>query len=160
MANTTESKTNNLESSRLESLRAEFPKTEVKQRDGGFGKKLDYISIDSTINRLLDTVGLDYEFTNCSTDLRQTNDGFLAIVSGELVVDGKAHYGVGADFDKKDPDKAVKTALAEAIKKAGHQLGIGLYLWDEAKREEIAEFRKVGDQKQHSQAAAKPKLAF
>jgi hypothetical protein len=35
----------------------------------------------------------------------------------------------------------VKTALAEALKKAGHQYGVGLYLWDESEREAVAQGR-------------------
>ncbi|MEM2991059.1 MAG: Rad52/Rad22 family DNA repair protein [Halobacteria archaeon] len=50
----------------------------------------------------------------------------------------KVAVGVGADVDS-DPDKAVKTALAEAIKKAGHQFGIALYLWDEKERQAVEE---------------------
>jgi hypothetical protein len=42
--------------------------------------------------------------------------------------------GIGADV-KFDPDGAVKTAQAEALKKACHQFGIALYLWDAAERD-------------------------
>lgn len=42
-----------------------------------------------------------------------------------------------------DPDMAMKTALAEAIKKAGHQLGIALYLWDETARERAEQRRAL-----------------
>jgi hypothetical protein len=38
----------------------------------------------------------------------------------------------------RDPDMALKTAQAEAIKKAGHGFGIALYLWDEKERDAIA----------------------
>lgn len=50
-------------------------------------------------------------------------------------IDGtpKQAYGFGA-MTNPDPDMAGKTALAEALKKAGHQLGIALYLWDEDAR--------------------------
>lgn len=40
--------------------------------------------------------------------------------------------GAGVNFD---PDTAVKTAQAEALKKACHQYGIALYLWDSAERD-------------------------
>jgi len=40
--------------------------------------------------------------------------------------------GAGVNFD---PDTAVKTAQAEALKKACHQYGIALYLWDAAERD-------------------------
>jgi hypothetical protein len=41
--------------------------------------------------------------------------------------------GSGAGFNF-DPDTSVKTAQAEALKKACHQFGIALYLWSEDER--------------------------
>jgi len=51
--------------------------------------------------------------------------------------------GVGADT-APDPDKAYKTALAEAIKKAGNQFGIALELWDADHRDNLDAQRKIG----------------
>ena len=138
-------------SSVLEALAADFPKSEVKQRDGGRGVKLDYIDIVSTINRLCDVLGADWDWRVLDAKVEVVeNDGpkYLAYERGELVVrldDGTVvtRGGSGADVDSRDPDKAIKTADAEALKKAGHKFQIALYLWDEGKRDEIAEFRKL-----------------
>lgn len=138
----------------LDKLRAKFPAGVVKQRELK-GKKLDYVAIDATINRLLDVYGTEYEFTGAGYEVRpamitrRSGDGYkevpgwTGIVTGYLVTPtGKQHWGIGADSDE-DLDKVLKTALAEAIKKAGHQLGIGLYLWNEEDRVELAQQRKL-----------------
>lgn len=136
----------------LDALAADFPKSEVRQRDGGRGVKLDYIDIVSTINRLCSVLGASWDWRVLDAKVEVVeNDGpkYLAYERGELVVtldDGKTvitRGGSGADVDARDPDKAIKTADAEALKKAGHKFQIALYLWDEEKRDEIANYRRL-----------------
>lgn len=136
-------------------LRQKFPAGAVKEREMR-GKKFDYIAIEDTIGRLLDTLGVEWSFTNCTYDVqpamvarRDADDvpGWQCIVTGELVIHDTTghesrHWGVGADI-ADDLDKALKTALAEALKKAGHQLGIGLYLWNDEDRQSLARERKL-----------------
>ena len=57
-----------------------------------------------------------------------TDSDYLATITFESSRDG-----IGADVSF-DPDKALKTAQAEALKKACHQFGIALYLWDDEQR--------------------------
>lgn len=124
----------------LAALSAPFKTEEVKQRTQG-GKKLDYISIDSTIRRFNEVLGTDWSTHTSSVDVRQLADGkHLAIVVLSLEALGKSAVGTGADI-AQDVDKALKTALAEALKKAGHQFGVGLYLWDEGERQVVARDR-------------------
>ena len=59
-------------------------------------------------------------------------DAFLTTQKAVIVRDG-----IGGDIGY-DPDKALKTAQAEALKKACHQYGIALYLWKEAERDFVA----------------------
>jgi hypothetical protein len=59
-------------------------------------------------------------------------DAFLTTQKAVVVRDG---IGSNINFD---PDTAVKSAQAEALKKACHQYGIALYLWQEAERDFIA----------------------
>lgn len=121
----------------LGQLSRDFDPNEVKYRSQG-GKEIPYISIDMTINRLNEVVGVDWSFVLTDTQLLTLENGkYLATVAGELKTLGKVAAGVGADV-AADPDKVFKTALAEAIKKAGHQLGIGLELWDEGHRQVVA----------------------
>lgn len=60
------------------------------------------------------------------------DDAFLTTQKAVVVRDG---IGSNINFD---PDTAVKTAQAEALKKACHQYGIALYLWKEAERDFVA----------------------
>jgi hypothetical protein len=120
----------------LDRLGKPFDHTEVKQRSQG-GKKLDYISIDATIRRLNSVLGAGWDTRGIESKITPLEGGkYLAQVSLELYALGKNAFGVGADV-ASDADKAIKTALAEALKKAGHQFGIGLYLWDEEERDTL-----------------------
>lgn len=133
----------------LTKLSEPFPIEDVKQRSQG-GRKLDYISIDATIRRLNDVLGTDWSFSIRRSDLSVLpSGGYLAVVEGEIAALDKTAAGVGADV-APDADKAIKTALAEALKKAGHQFGIGLYLWDEAEREIVAKQRSDNDSRTKS----------
>lgn len=124
----------------LEQLSAPFKPGEVKQRTQG-GRQLDYIGIDTTINRLNTVLGNDWSIANPSWSVTDGN----VVVQLEVKALGKVAWGVGADKLGNDFDKAIKTALAEAIKKAGHQLGVGLYLWDEGQRANVQEGRQAAN---------------
>lgn len=130
----------NASEKKLAALSARFDVVDVKQRAQA-GRKLDYISIDSTIRRLNDVLGAEWStrFVGVPT-LTDVGGQYLAVVTLELEALSKKAVGVGAD-KASDPDKALKTALAEALKKAGHQFGVGLYLWDEGERAIVARDR-------------------
>lgn len=134
----------------------------VKKNPSG----MDYVSIDGYINRLLDVLGLDYDFTIQQSTVEllpaemKTSSGkrqYLATVTGNLTLHGTppaanqvpsggtrgtTRAGTGADVSF-DPDKAVKTAQAEALKKAAHQFGIALELWDADHRKSLEKARKL-----------------
>lgn len=128
----------------LQQLQAEFLGTEHQQREGRGGTKLTYISIDATINRVNAVLGAGWSIVPpTSTEMRPPTEpgGNWAAITQvfiEATIDGtsKTLYGVGASVGK-DADDASKTALAEAIKKAFHQTGLGLYLWDASARARI-----------------------
>ncbi len=129
----------------LERLAAEFPAEAYQSRRGAAGgPELTYISIDQTIKRLNDVLGPGWDTRAISTITPEAgrNGGTTYLAVCELHMDAnvdgttKTAYGVGA-MKNPDPDMALKSALAEAIKKAGHQLGIGLHLWDKDTRERI-----------------------
>jgi len=128
---------------------------------------LDYVSIDGYINRLLEVLGTEYDFivTQSSVELlppeMKTSTGkrlYMAQVTGQLTLHGTppavnqapslpgryktTRSGVGADV-AFDADKAIKTAQAEALKKAAHQFGIALELWDEEHRAKLDKQRKL-----------------
>lgn len=124
----------------LTKLSAKFDVDDHGQRLQG-GRQLDYVGIDKVINRFNDVLGVDWSFRVVESNLVVTNSGeYLATVVGRIDALGKFAYGVGADI-AKDPDKAYKTALAEALKKCSHQYGVALYLWNEDDRNVLAEQR-------------------
>src|SRR5581483_10609120 len=90
----------------LSGLREPFPADKVKQRKGGGGKMLDYVAIETFLERLLD-VAPDYTIENANTYFK--DDG-TAVASLELVIAGKRGYGVGA-MKNPDPDMALKSAV-------------------------------------------------
>lgn len=125
----------------LARLREPFPAELVRKNPDG----MHYVAIDGYINRLLDTLGLDYSFEIEASSVEllppeiKTSTGkrqYLAQARGVLAIGGSVRAGVGADISH-DPDKALKTAQAEALKKAAHQYGIALELWDEEHRRAI-----------------------
>jgi hypothetical protein len=109
----------------------------VKQRPGG-GKQLDYIPIETTLERLL-TVAPDYSWQG---QLESFVDG-VAIVSGHLTIAGKSAFGIGA-MKGPDADMSVKSANSEAMKNAAKNgFGVALELWDADHRDALAKARKL-----------------
>lgn len=123
----------------------------------------DYVAIDGYINRLNDVLGHAWAWQVNSWEIKDaapTKSGkpqYMAVVQGSLSIylsdvgvislggdDDDAFLttqkamvtrdGIGANINF-DPDTAVKSAQAEALKKACHQFGIALYLWDAAERD-------------------------
>jgi hypothetical protein len=132
----------------LAKLRAPFPAEQVRKNQDG----MHYVSIDGYINRLLDVLGPDYNFVVTASNVELLENGpktssgkfqYLARVTGELSIGYTVRSGVGADVSF-DADKAIKTAQAEALKKACHQYGIALELWDEETRKAIDRAQKLG----------------
>lgn len=123
----------------LSKLREAFPVEKVKQRPGGGGKMLDYVPIETVLERLLD---LAPEY-NWSANLFFAPDG-SAVVEGVLTIGDKRVSGVGA-MKNSDTDMAVKSANSEAMKNAAKNgWGMGLELWDAEYREELAVARESG----------------
>lgn len=135
----------------LSRLQAEFAPGEHKNRSQG-GQTLTYIDISATINRVNEVLGAGWSVVAPSktTIIPPSSQGGTFFAFTELfieaVIDGttKTLYGVGA-MTNKDPDMAAKTALAEAIKKAFHQAGVGLYLWDPEARDAVNAKKKIAD---------------
>ena len=151
-------------------LTRKFHHSAIKKNQSG----QDYVSIDGYINRLNEVLNHAWAWTindvqfypDAAPVTKNGKPQYLAIVQGTLTVilsdigvvsvgtdedsfltTSKAQIsrdGIGASINF-DPDTAVKTAQAEALKKACHQYGIALYLWDEAERNFIALQRQAGN---------------
>lgn len=123
--------------SKLEKLREPFTVDQVKQRPGGGGKMLDYVSIETALGRLLE-VAPDYSMTGGII----SDDGKTAIAECSITALGKTGYGVGA-MTNNDADMRVKSALSEAIKNSlKNGFGVALELWDEEHRADLETQRR------------------
>lgn len=125
----------------LARLNRRFRAADVEIRE----RKFHYVSIDSTINRFNEVLGFNWslqiqslspvaatgaETTTGKPIFRVTAYGFIQVnIGGKIIT--RAGAGSSESFDT---DMAVKTVQAEVMKKAGHQFGVGLYLWDERER--------------------------
>lgn len=86
--------------------------------------KPQYVAIvQGTLTIILSDIGV------ISVGDEDEGEPYLTTQKAMISRDG---IGAGVNFD---PDTAVKTAQAEALKKACHQYGIALYLWDSAERD-------------------------
>lgn len=141
-------------------LTEKFHPTLVKKNQSG----QDYVAIDGYINRLNEVLGHAWAWQINTWKIREAGETrtgkpqYMAVVQGTLTIilsdigvvsvgsedDGEPYLttqkamisrdGIGANINF-DPDTAVKSAQAEALKKACHQYGIALYLWDAAERD-------------------------
>jgi hypothetical protein len=123
----------------LSKLRERFDPRLIRTRRQG-GVELQYVDIASVIGRFLDVVGPSWDWSVDSSQVTGLEGGkYLATVTGTITVteDDRviSRSGVGADV-ANDADKAYKTALAEAFKKAAVYFGVGLELWDESVRDQ------------------------
>ena len=125
----------------LDKLQARFKPEEHKNRTQ-VGQQLTYVDISATLNRVNEVLGPNWSVVvPTKTTILPTKDGKFGALCElfiEAEIDGvrKTLYGVGA-MTNNDPDMAAKTALAEAIKKAWHQAGVALYLWDAEARDQV-----------------------
>jgi Rad52/22 family double-strand break repair protein len=143
-----------------EELTRKFHPSLVKKNQSG----QDYVAIDGYINRLNEVIGHGWTWSINNwkiMDAPPTKSGkpqYIGVVQGTLGIflSDVGVISMGADDDSFlttqkaivyrdgigantnfDPDTAVKSAQAEALKKACHQFGIALYLWDAAERDYV-----------------------
>ena len=146
-----------------DTLTERFHHTLVRKNQSG----QDYVSIDGYINRLNEVLGHAWAwqindwklYPDAAPATKNGKPQYLAVVQGTLtiILNDIGVVSIGTDEDSFlttqraqvcrdgigssinfDPDTSVKTAQAEALKKACHQFGIALYLWQEAERDFIA----------------------
>lgn len=128
--------------SKLSKLREPFPAEQVKQRRGGGNKQLDYVPIETMLERLLE-VAPEYTWSAKTAHVQFVDGQFGVVVQGGLEIDGKFASGFGAMVNP-DPDMAVKSANSEAMKNAmKNGWGISLELWSEEHREKLGRDRRL-----------------
>lgn len=153
----------------MEMLARPFDPATIKKNPRGY----HYVQIDEVYNRLDEVLGPNWTLAVQGAQLTPVDPawkkygsanpkaGFLATVTVRIssLLDGNIHTvrdGVGADF-ADDPDKAIKTALANAVKKAANGFGVARYLW---KDEERAAIDEANEARQNTKALKQQVVAI
>lgn len=108
-----------------------FRQDQLKQRKGNLGKTVTYVEIASVIERLNEACdSWDFEVVKY-----EAKDG-EAIVLGKLTADGVTKMAFGGASITVDKEGSIvsladdlKSAMADAVKKAASMLGVGLELY-------------------------------
>jgi len=116
-------------------LEKHFGQEQIKQREGNFGKMLDYIEGHSVIQRLNDAFDADWSFTIVRYDILKETDE--VIVQGELKAGNVVKMQFGSSkitHARKNGDiislgDDLKAAATDALKKAATLFGVGLHLY-------------------------------
>ena len=117
----------------IEVLKRPFPKELHKHREGRDGKKLDYVEVQSYVDRLNEAFAYEWSFELT----RREVIGEQIVVEVKLTAAGLIKTGLGgATITRSESDKTVvaladdiKMAEADALKRACRLLGIGAELY-------------------------------
>lgn len=124
-------------------LSNKLPPEWIEKIKKGNRPELSYVPIDKVLRRLNEVCGDYWNIEIIKTDIYNHQDTTSAIVQVSLTICDPANpeniisvrHGIGADKKRgtgdTDIDKIVKTAYANAIKKAANMYGVALELWDD-----------------------------
>jgi hypothetical protein len=115
--------------------RTTFGPEQIKQREGNFGKILDYVEAHSIIQRLNDAFDGEWSFTMTKYEIMKETDEVIVI--GQLNAGGivKSQFGSSRITRAKETGDIIsladdlKAATTDALKKAATLLGVGLHLY-------------------------------
>ena len=118
-----------------ELLEKPFDRDQIKQREGNFGKMLDYIEGHAIVKRLNDSFDANWSFSILKHEILQETDE--AVVLGELSANGivKTQFGSSRITRARESGEMIsladdlKAAATDSLKKAATLLGVGLHLY-------------------------------
>ena len=119
-----------------ELLEKKFGPEQIKQREGNFGKTLDYIEGHAVIQRLNDAFDADWSFVIIKHEIIKETDE--VIVLGELGAGAikKTQFGSSRITRARNTGdllsiaENMKSAATDSLKKCATMLGIGLHLYN------------------------------
>ena len=119
-----------------ELLEKPFDPNQIKQREGGFGKMLEYVPGHSVIQRLNDAFEAKWSFEIVRFDMLEDKDE--VIVLGKLTANGivKSQFGSSRITKARETGEVIsladdlKAAATDAIKKCATLMGVGLHLYN------------------------------
>ena len=124
-----------MDSDQLAALQRPFASLEVRQREGSFGKTLDYIETHTVIQRLNEALNGDWSFHIVEHIVRE--DISEVIVVGKLAAGEIVKMQIGSASLKRNRQTGelvclgddLKAAASDALKKCSTLLGVGLQLY-------------------------------
>lgn len=124
-----------MDKQQLESLQTPFSPSDIRQREGSFGKTLDYIEAHSVIARLNDALTGEWSFEVVSWEVNEEADE--VIVLGKLSAGSVTKMQIGGSKRKRQKQSGnlvslgvdIKAAASDALKKCATLLGVGLHLY-------------------------------
>lgn len=138
-----------------ELLEKPFDANQIKQREGSFGKMLDYIEGHAVIARLNDAFDANWSFEIIDCEI--LNETGEVLVQGKLSTNGVVKTQFGSSRITKAIESGemvsladdLKAAATDALKKAATLLGVGLHLYAGAKQSDHNQPRSHNTQPQH-----------
>jgi hypothetical protein len=118
-----------------ELLEKPFGPDQIKQREGNFGKMLDYVEAHTVIQRLNDAFDARWSFEIVEQKIMEQTDE--VVVWGKLTADNvtKSQFGSSRITRNRESGEMVsladdlKAAATDALKKCATMLGVGLHLY-------------------------------
>ena len=119
-----------------ELLERPFDPAQIKQRDGNFGKVLDYVEGHAVIQRLNDAFESNWSFEILEHEVLEKVDE--VIVLGKLTAENitKSQFGSSQITRARDTGEIIsiagdlKAAATDALKKSASLLGVALHLYN------------------------------
>jgi len=119
-----------------ELLEKPFSPEQIKQREGNFGKTLDYVEGHTIIQRLNDAFDSNWSFAILKHEILKETDEVIVLgrlSAGDIV---KTQFGSSRITRAKETGEVIslsddlKAAATDALKKAATLLGVGLFLYN------------------------------
>ena len=139
-----------------ELLEKPFEPTQIKQREGNFGKMLDYIEGHAVIERLNVAFEAEWSFSILEHRILKETDEVLVVGqlrAGDVV---KTQFGSSRITKARDSGEPIsladdlKAAATDSIKKCASLLGIGLHLYNGDKQATGQKFNHNHNQRSYS----------
>lgn len=156
-----------------EIIEAPIPKDQIKTRDGGFGKKLSYVSGSTVIGLLNKAFGYNWSFEirdikTIKSEAKKEKNGNITEqpsyiqVWGRLTVPINGNFIIKEQFGTKiilggasEQEGAAKSAATDALKKCATMVGIGLELYEDDAGTQAAN-RANSQPRTNNQTSAQP----
>lgn len=120
----------------LDALQTSFAPAQIKQREGSFGKTLDYLETHTVIQRLNEALGGNWSFEVIRWEIHEVADE--VIVTGRLSTGLIIKEQTGSSKCKRNKNSGelvgigddIKAAASDCLKKCATLLGVGLQLYE------------------------------